>query len=125
MNKTELISEIINICDKAEQFDRLMTTQVQAEPNRGNSIIEDMVVKIGRKHIVDEVVSDYWASVSVCKNEETGVVEVQTFESWVNVYVKNVPEYISKRDFVSYFDAELREKYEEKRDIALSRFEGE
>lgn len=125
MNKTELISEIINICDKAENYDRLMTTHVSAEPKKGMTLIDEMVVQIGRKHIVDEVVRDYWAYVNVEKNEETGVVEVQSFESWVNENVKNVPEYMSKRDFISYFDAELREKYEEKRDIALSRFEGE
>ena len=133
MNKTEIISEIINICDKAEQYDRLMVTQVNAvapEPekpeNHGRwSGINAIIKKIGKKHVVDEVVSDYWASVSVSKNEETGVIDVQSYESWTKQYVKNVPDYISRQDFLSYFNAELREKYDAKRSDALKRYEEE
>lgn len=132
MNKTELISEIINVLDKAEQYDKLMITRVQPvasaekkEEAKPVSLVDKMVMKAGRKKIVNDVVSSYWASVRVSKNEDTGVIDIQSYDSWVNKNVKEVPDYISKCDFIIYFDTELREMYEDKRDDALNRFEEE
>ena len=129
MNKTELISEIINVLDKAEEYDKLMLTRVQAVPEKEEpentsheTIVDKMVKKIGRKTIVEETVSSYWASVNVSKNEDTGAIDVQSFNSWVKKYVKNVPEYISKQDFLTYFDVELREMYDDKRTAALEQY---
>lgn len=130
MNKTELISEIINVLDKAEEYDKLMLTRVQAVPEKEEpentsheTIVDKMVKKIGRKTIVEETVSSYWASVNVSKNEDTGAIDVQSFNSWVKKYVKNVPEYISKQDFLIYFDVELREMYDDKRTAALEQYD--
>ena len=132
MNKTELISEIINICDKAENYDKLMLVKVEtkaSEPSKEEkpsmSLIDSIVLGIGKKKVVEDTVSKYWASVSVSKNEDTGVVDIQSYESWAKKHVKTVPDYISKQEFLRYFDAELRSMYEEKRADALNRFEGE
>lgn len=131
MNKTEIISEIINLADKAERYDRLIeeqaknpiviATNCEVEPEKA-SIVDSMVMKTGKKKIVRDTVSSYWADVNVSYNDETGVTDVQSFENWCNRNVKDVPEYISKRDFVAYFNVELREMYEEKKEAALEKF---
>lgn len=130
MNKTELISEIINRLDKAEEYDKLMLTRVQAVPEKKQpentsheTIVDKIVKKIGKKTIVEETVPTYWAPVNVSENEDTGAIDVQSFNSWVKQHVKNVPDYISKQDFLTYFDIELREIYEEKKDEAIKNFE--
>lgn len=129
MNKSELITNIIEICDKAEQYERTMLerafdTSKATEGGSSLSIVDEVALSIGRQKIVEDALY-YYRGVNVSKDEEINVLDVQTYESWVKQYVKNIPEYISRRDFVVDFEKELRTIYEEERDNALEDFKEE
>ena len=131
MNKTELITEIINLADKAERYDELITikatqtTQPKQESGKeGLSDIDRTVLNIGKQRVVDGVIR-YWKEVVVRTDEETGERIIQSYENWLKKKVDEVPDYISRKEFLIYFDKELREVYEEELEKALDRFEEE
>lgn len=131
MNKTELITEIINLADKAERYDNLMVTQVkqaseacERKEESGLSEIDRIILKIGKQRVVDGALR-YWKEVKVNTDEETGETTVQGYDKWLERAVQNIPDYISRKEFMIYFDNELREVYEEELEKALDRFEEE
>lgn len=118
MNKTEIISEIIEALDKAERYDECEFLGVEETTL---SEIDRNIMEVGRQKIMNDAVYSYWSDVQACKNDETGMVEVQPFEEWAAKTVRIIPDFISKRDFMAYFEKELRERYEEELALAVER----
>ena len=66
-----------------------------------------------------------WRSVSATRNEETGAIEVTTFERYRESTFNRCPDSMSKRDFFEYFDGEFRRDYEEEKAKAIEQLEEE
>lgn len=134
MNKTELITEIINLCDRAEEAERLI--ERFEEPQKiiigadgvgfdpMGAKYDGYIMAAGRK-VVFEKTLYYWRDVEVHEDDETGVLTVETYEKWLKKAVRDVPDYFSRRDFLEYFGKELREEYEEKKSEALDAYKKE
>ena len=125
MNKAELITTIIDLYDRAEAYERIpkksaLTECVKCDdqPNADLSFIDSCVLKAGKLHIVEKTLG-YWRNVRVSRDEESGLLNVQTFDNWADHKLENVPEWISKREFIEYFHAELFDIYTEEKDKAI------
>ena len=118
MRKTELITEIINLYERAERAERNCVILSDEDEIKG---IDLFMVEEGKRKVFENSTSIYWNHVSVHKNENGDIV-VTPYDEFVSRVVSSVPDYMSRREFLNYFDKELHELYEKDKEEALKTF---
>lgn len=118
MKKTELVTEIINLYERAERAERNWEIISGDDELKG---IDLLMVGEGKKKVFENSASIYWNHVSVHKNEN-GDITVTPYDEFASKVIRSVPDYMSRREFVSYFDKELHELYEKDKEEALKLF---
>lgn len=137
MNKTELISEILNLYDRAEKAERkaveaeryntaVMPASHDPEDGTVFERYNGFIAAAGRAAILKECTrnSDWYMVVTATYNDD-GKLEVTTYEDYLKRKIENVPDYFSRADFVRLFDRELREAYDAERAKAIRKAEEE
>lgn len=81
------------------------------------SLIRANVFRVGKLKVFEDALS-YWKSVNVSRSE-SGSLYVQSFENWTDKVADRIPSYMSKDQFVDFFDNELRSMYEKKKAEAI------
>lgn len=131
MNKSELVVEIMNLCDENERLknelqimknDSLLNQKViEKQPSR--MILE--LIKIGENKMLRDCLYS-WKKVSVTYDDENDIYKASSFEEWLsNKIVKsNIPKSVSLAEFEEYFNDQLREMYEKEKDAALREAKG-
>lgn len=124
MKKYDVITAVVEAFDRAEKAETLLheyaalgliKTEEKELPR-----LDRIALKIGKKKIVKDSLS-YWVSVSAARDTETGNLVIDDFEDWVERAISVIPDEFSKKDFMEYFDWELRIKYEEEKEKAIER----
>lgn len=124
MNKGEMILGIIEVFDRAEKAERDLA-------NTSALYLNDSAVKVcaesaadmaiyatGRKKVFEE--STYsWRRVEAWRDDD-GTVRSTSFEKWRDGKISGVPDYMSKDEFLAYFDPELRAMYEKEKGDAIA-----
>lgn len=118
MKKTELITEIINLYERAERAERNCVILSDEDEIKG---IDIFMVEEGKKKVFENSISIYWNHVSVHKNE-SGDIVVTPYDEFVSRVVSSVPDYMSRREFLRYFDKDLHGLYEKDKEEALKAF---
>ena len=106
MEKTEMISEIISLYDKIQDLTNTCKFLRESLDNKGLNTIDIRVVEEGKKQILSQSVY----RLANIKSKKSG--EIQSFEEWRKIYVWRLPEWMSREQFYTYFDKELRDTYE-------------
>lgn len=117
MKKTELVTEIINLYERAERAERNCMILYDEDEIKG---IDLFMIEEGKKKVFGNSISIYWNHVSV--HENNGALNVTPYDEFVSRVVSSVPDYMSRREFLSYFDKELHELYEKDKAEALKLF---
>lgn len=134
INKYELLATIAMLLDEREaalrEYDSLKrdveTLSHVAHDDAGPKVnpFDLLCLSEGRKAIFERCTYS-WHSVSATRNEETGAIEVTTFERYRESVFNRCPDFMSKHDFFKYFDGEFRKDYEEKKAKAIEQLEEE
>lgn len=126
MNKYDLITEIAMLCDERDAYKRELedlqrgiNACTAASEGEGFNATDLMCLKAGRKKIFSDCTYS-WRTVSATRNDETGAIEVTTFEKFRKEAFNRCPDSMSKREFFEYFDGEFRAMYEEQKDKAIA-----
>lgn len=85
--------------------------------------MEEKVLEYGRKSIVEKSLP-YWREVKVDFDEsEDKVVGIEAYEGWLMRVVEKhrLPDWCSLDDFRDYFKTELKEIYDNQREVALAK----
>ena len=117
MKKTELVTEIINLYERAERAERNCMILSDEDEIKG---IDLFMVEEGKKKVFENSISVYWNHVSV--HENGGVLNVTPYDEFVSRAVSSIPDYMSRREFLNYFDKELHELYKKNKEEALKLF---
>lgn len=128
MEKLEVVTAVIDAFDRAEkaeaELSRYKNSTTCEAPKDGLSRIGRIVLEIGKKAIFKD--STYgWNHVSVSRDGETDALKVTSFDMFVSDVIRDIPEEMSKKDFVEYFDDMFRERYEEDKKEAIESFKEE
>lgn len=128
MNKYELVNEIMKLADsyelvcmkldKANSEIELLKRDTDEEGTRGN-VFNSYMIAAGRNAVFEDSI-DYWHSVKVSQDEDTGEIKFQTFSNYCELNIREVPLYMSKKEFFKYFDVELHELYEADKEKAIA-----
>lgn len=131
MNKSELVVEIMNLCDENERLknelqimknDSLLNQKViEKQPSR--MILE--LIKVGENKMLRDCLYS-WKEVSVTYDDENDIYKATSFEKWLNKKLQkdNIPRTISRTEFEEYFSGQLHEMYEKEKDAALREAKG-
>ena len=132
MNKTELITEVLNLYDVIEalknQNEKLALNQLpnnnMAEQNI--SFIDKKMIELGKKEALKKSIYS-WNEVSVNYDEEVDQFIVTSFDDWLEKkIIKNqIPSFMSFDEFLSYLHKDLKDLYEKEKAIAFAESEGE
>lgn len=85
-------------------------------------IIDATVEKAGRKAVLKECVYG-WSHVTASRDEESGLVNVTSYEKWLKKKISRIPDYASRVGFLAYFADDLREMYEADKAEAIAELE--
>ena len=131
ISKYELITEIAMLCDELEaakreisDWQRVVDVCEKTSEGEGLSATDMMCLKAGRKKIFSDCTYS-WRTVSATRNDETGAIEVTTFEKFRKEAFNRCPDSMSKREFFEYFDGEFRAMYEEQKATAIKNLKEE
>ncbi len=132
MNKTELITEVLNLYDVIEalknQNEKLALNQLpnnnMAEQNI--SFIDKKMIELGKKEALKKSIYS-WNEVSVNYDEEVDQFIVTSFDDWLEKkIIKNqIPSFMSFDEFLSYLHKDLKDLYEKEKAIAFAESKGE
>lgn len=121
--------ELFDTCDNLRYDNRILREKVAAYTNAVPAEVEhigwmdEKVLAYGRKQLVDKVMP-YWREVKIALDEdEEAIVNVESYEDWLARVVEKhrLPDWCSLDDFCDYFSAELKEIYDNQREIAIAK----
>lgn len=128
MNKTELITEVLNLYDVIEvlknQNEKLALNQLpnnnMAEQNI--SFIDKKMIELGKKEALKNSIYS-WNEVSVNYDEEANQFIVTSFDNWLKKkIIKNqIPSFMSFDEFLSYLHNDLEKMYAKEKEVALAK----
>lgn len=124
MKKYDVITAVAEAFDRAEKAETQLyeyvalglTETVEKEPSR----LDRIALEVGKSRIFNDSLG-YWETVSVARDTETGNLAIENFKDWTEHSISSIPDEFSKKDFLEYFDWELRSKYEEEKEKAIER----
>ena len=125
IGKYALLTEIAMMCDELEETKRLLAASRRTVETMGASeapgALDLKMIEAGRRSVFEE---STWASYrrlfTASLDEETNEVRVMAFEDFRNAMTYKVPDFMSRDEFYSYFDDELREAYWDAREVAIN-----
>lgn len=125
IDKYDLMESIGLIFDELESARRELDAtkrenQLLSQPKAesgGMSSIEVTLLKVGRRKAFQDSVRTYMTCVYA--SEDGRGVSVTPFDEFLDSFVANPPDYMSKNEFIEYFDDELRAEYARQRDAAV------
>ena len=119
INKYELVTEITTLCDELDACRRELEdlrrgADARTAPGGGGGldVIGHMCLNAGRMKIFNDCTHNC-SKVHAWRDEDTGEINVTSFEEFRRNEFKRCPDSMSMRDFFEYFDADFRAKYEE------------
>lgn len=142
MEKYSLITEIMRVMDDNERLRRdnadllrvlngqLETTGIDeakeiadARKNGGDHAAFDyFALKEGRKAIFEDCVYSWRGEVEGTKNDDGTITVTPYDDDYKRNLINHVPDYMSRRDFMEYFEIEFRKKYEEEKAEVIASF---
>lgn len=135
INKYELLATIAMLLDEREvalrEYDSLKrdveTLSHVVHDDAGPKVnpFDLLCLSEGRKAIFERCTCSWYDNFRATRNEETGAIDVTTFERYRESVFGRCPDSMSKRDFFEYFDGEFRRDYEEKKAKAIEQLEEE
>lgn len=131
MNKAETIIAVIEAFDEVQRLEIENTElrrRIAITNNSFTTLSEEndevplprwftAIYEYGRRQLFDKY-TPYWHSVSVTQDDD-GVKEAQKFESWFKSTYNDLPDFMSREDFLQEFEPELKALYEDERAKAL------
>ncbi len=123
MNKTELITDILNLYDEVEglrnQVISLKTARgglcnVEHEPTI--SFIDKKMIEFGKKEAFRKSIYS-WNVVNVHYDDEAEQFIATSFDNWLkNKIIKDrIPSFMSFDEFLNYFNTDLKDLYEKEK----------
>lgn len=130
MKKQELILEVMNLFEDKEQLEREVKDlkskmDIPLINNEGNQMnrIDQTIFEIGRKALFESIVYSYssYKSITVSRDDETEEIVVQTYSDWFKQVVQKekIPNHLSLKETLDYFEGDFKSLYEEQKKIAL------
>lgn len=122
IDKYDLMESIGMIFDELESARRELAAtkrenQLLSQPKAksvGMSGIEVALLKVGRRKAFEDGVRTYMTCVYASEDGS-----VTPFDEFLDSFVANPPDYMSKNEFIEYFGDELRAEYAKQRDAAV------
>lgn len=120
MNKNETIISVIDAFDEVTRLaaeNRELRGRIDAIRSTTSDDGQDAprwfgaIYEYGRRELFKKY-TPYWASVNVYENED-GSKSAEKMADWFKRNFKDVPDFMSREDFMQEFEAEIREKYAE------------
>lgn len=131
----EMIRDILDVYDTIDNLrtdnrilrERLASYEGTAPvPEQSVGYIELELIKMARKDVLKKGMG-YWHSVRVEVSDDGEVEGIQSYESWLSDSLRstNLPSWLSIDGYKSYFEDDLREKYEQEKENALAAIHNE
>lgn len=128
MDKYDVITEIGRAFDDRDEAIREVN-RLRMEIQKRNAesdgeerdefaLVRANIYQTGKNKVFEGAIG-YWHHVSASRNDK-GEIEVQSFERWLDRALKNVPSYMSKDQFKSFFSVELESMYESEKAKAVN-----
>ena len=129
MNKIEIISEIINVYDENESLKRkieMLESRKEVSVNIGGKLsdTDSKLLEYGKQKLVENLIYKWNESVDVSRDEDTGVLKVQSYKEWFEKAFssKDVPTYMSREEAIKVVESGFKKIYEERKKIAIENF---
>lgn len=131
----EMIRDILDVYDTIDNLrtdnrilrERLASYEGTAPiPEQSIGYIELELIKMAREQVLKKGMG-YWHSVRVEVNDDGEIDGIQSYESWLSDSLRsaNLPSWLSIDGYKSYFEDDLREKYEQEKENALAAIHNE
>lgn len=125
MNKGEMILGIVELYDQIAELkskaSEPLTLTMECEAGAdGSDRFDAYMIAAGKKTVLERSLYS-WKECRAWKDEETGAVVATEYNKWVKEKISNLPDYMSKQEFARYFDAELRDMYEDEKSDAIAK----
>lgn len=123
LNKNEAIIAIINAFDEITRLEaENKALRARADAIRSGTDDETprwfgAIYEYGRREIFNKY-TPYWKSVSVDKDQD-GNRKAESITSWFKRVFDNVPDFMSREDFKTEFEPELRSLYADELEKAM------
>lgn len=120
MNKNETIISVIEAFDEVTRLtaeNKELRGRIDAIQSSSGNDGHDAprwfgaIYEFGRREIFKKY-TPYWKSVTVSEDQD-GNRKAESITSWSKRVFDNVPDFMSREDFLQEFEAEIREKYAE------------
>lgn len=131
----EMIRDILDVYDTIDNLrtdnrilrERLASYEgTEPIPEQSVGYIELELIKMAREQVLKKGMG-YWHSVRVEVNDDGEIEGVQSYESWLSDSLRstNLPSWLSLDGYKSYFEEDLRERYEQEKENALAAIHNE
>ena len=131
----EMIRDILDVYDTIDNLrtdnrilrERLASYEgTEPIPEQSIGYIELELIKMSREQVLKNGMG-YWHSVRVEVNDDGEIEGVQSYESWLSDSLRsaNLPSWLSLDGYKSYFEEDLRERYEQEKENALAAIHNE
>ena len=131
----EMIRDILDVYDTIDNLrtdNRILRERLASYeettpiPEQSVGYIELELIKMARKDVFKKGMG-YWHSVRVEVNDDGEIEGVQSYESWLSDSLRstNLPSWLSIDGYKSYFEDDLRERYEQEKENALAAIHNE
>lgn len=119
ITKHDMLRKIDELYDQVDELERSNKEFRRYISNGGERLseVETMLLRVGKQRVFKETTGMLHAA--YIKDGEP-----QPFDTWLNGAIRNLPDWMSRNEFIAIFNDELRELYETDVENARSR-EGE
>lgn len=131
-NKYETITTIIELFDEIERLSKqLEALQNQKKEVKPEEVIkpfepnyfEKKLLEEGKKRILKDSIYS-WEKIEV-KKDESGNIKTTPYEKWVERKIGNIPDWLSKQDFLKLFADDLMAIYNKEKEEAIKKLESD
>lgn len=134
LNKYDALQEVAMLYDENEALKRELRSREEAIARMESgsvidaelvtvSAIDQRAIEIGRKRIFEDCTYS-WQRVEAHRDED-GCIRVTGYGKFVKGFIHDIPAYMSRDDFESYFADELHAEYEKKKAEAIEKLQGD
>lgn len=129
MTRTDAVMAVMQVLDRLEAAERKAAAISLGEPPSGDDgrpeadrLLDAAVIKAGRKAILEKHIYS-WGCVTATRDEDSGNVNVTSYERWLEEKTRSIPDYASRDGFLAYFAKDLNEMYEAEKAEAMAELE--
>lgn len=134
ITRTDATLALMQIFDRLDAAERKAALRPKADDQRpeveadgrsdAEKAIDSVALETGRKSILEGALYR-WNEVRASRDEESGTVNVTSYEKWLKSKAQDIPDYVSRDAFVTYFSDDLLALYESEKAEAIARLEEE